>query len=41
MIEYNKDFRAYAIDLGNGRMVVPAGCENSFVSYCSVSIPFA
>ena len=25
----------------NGKLIVPTGCENSSVRYCSVSIPFA
>ena len=25
----------------NGKLIVPAGCENSSVRYCSVSTPFA
>ncbi len=25
----------------NGKLIVPAGCENSSVRYCSVSIPVA
>jgi len=31
----------FAYQVLNGKLIVPAGCENNSVRYCSVSTPFA
>ncbi|MBP0974511.1 MAG: hypothetical protein J6P20_00450, partial [Oscillospiraceae bacterium] len=35
------EWRGYWYHVLSGNMIVPAGCENRSVRYCSVSSPFA